>query len=127
MESYAGFGGSPGFWGVTPDELRRVMADLAYVFHWQPSELRRLPVEELLEYHRLAVERVKLFKQFLKCLDSKKYNKANACADKAKEYGQRDGHGKIRWTQVKGQPQPYQAKQPHGPKGSKLNMDFINE
>ncbi|MEJ1398774.1 MAG: GpE family phage tail protein [Candidatus Sedimenticola sp. (ex Thyasira tokunagai)] len=33
------------------------MANLAAVFHWQPSEMKALEVEELVEYHRLAKER----------------------------------------------------------------------
>ncbi len=35
------------------------MADLAAVFHWQPSEMREMSPEELLEWHELARERAK--------------------------------------------------------------------
>lgn len=35
------------------------MADVAVVFHWPPSELRELEVEELLNWRRLALERAK--------------------------------------------------------------------
>ncbi|RQO63118.1 GpE family phage tail protein [Paucibacter sp. KBW04] len=31
------------------------MADLAYAFHWQPSELAMLQVDELMEWHEQAV------------------------------------------------------------------------
>ena len=35
------------------------MADIATVFHWPLSELRRLTARELAEWRRLAVERVR--------------------------------------------------------------------
>lgn len=34
-----------------------MLADIAAVFHWQPSEMKALPRSEALEYRRLAVER----------------------------------------------------------------------
>ena len=34
-----------------------MLADLAAVFHWQPSEMKALPRSEALAYRRLAVER----------------------------------------------------------------------
>ncbi|MEJ1390125.1 MAG: GpE family phage tail protein [Candidatus Sedimenticola sp. (ex Thyasira tokunagai)] len=37
--------------------LRPIMANLAAVFHWQPSELKALTLEELSEFHALAKER----------------------------------------------------------------------
>lgn len=37
--------------------LRELQADIAAVFHWQPSEMRRLPLGEAIEYRRLAVRR----------------------------------------------------------------------
>ncbi|MBA1446526.1 MAG: GpE family phage tail protein [Chromatiales bacterium] len=36
------------------------MANIALVFHWQPSEMKTMAVEELLEYHRLALERARV-------------------------------------------------------------------
>ncbi|WP_275098119.1 GpE family phage tail protein [Sedimenticola hydrogenitrophicus] len=33
------------------------MANLAAVFHWQPSELKALTLDELSEFHQLAKER----------------------------------------------------------------------
>jgi len=35
------------------------MADLAYVFHWPPSEMDAMPVDELRAWHDRAVERLK--------------------------------------------------------------------
>ena len=35
------------------------MADVAAVFHWPPSELRAMEIGELLDWHRLALERAK--------------------------------------------------------------------
>ena len=32
------------------------MANLASVYHWQPSEMKALAFEELLEYHALAIK-----------------------------------------------------------------------
>lgn len=34
-----------------------VMADVALVFHWPPSELREMELEELLRWWELAAER----------------------------------------------------------------------
>jgi len=34
-----------------------VMADLAVVFHWQPSEILNLNLDELEAWHSLAIER----------------------------------------------------------------------
>ena len=34
------------------------MADVAVVFGWPPSELRGMEVDELLEWRRMAMERV---------------------------------------------------------------------
>ncbi|MDE0126361.1 MAG: GpE family phage tail protein [Bryobacterales bacterium] len=42
-----------------PALLRNVVADLAAVFHWQPSECGALPVREALAYRREAVRRAK--------------------------------------------------------------------
>jgi len=33
------------------------MANIAAVFHWPPSEMQRMAVDELLDYHHLAKER----------------------------------------------------------------------
>ena len=35
------------------------MADVAAVFHWPLSELREMEIDDLLEWHRLAVERAR--------------------------------------------------------------------
>lgn len=35
------------------------MADLACVFHWQPSELKALKISELLRWRKLAAARTK--------------------------------------------------------------------
>lgn len=35
------------------------MADVAAVFHWPPSELRDMEIEELLDWRKLALERAK--------------------------------------------------------------------
>ena len=37
--------------------LRELQADIAAVFHWQPSEMRSLPIREALAWRRMAVER----------------------------------------------------------------------
>ncbi len=37
--------------------LRPLMANLAAVFHWQPSEIKRLSLSELKAFHDLAAER----------------------------------------------------------------------
>ncbi|MXY67805.1 MAG: GpE family phage tail protein [Acidobacteriia bacterium] len=37
--------------------LRERQADIATVFHSQPSEMKALPRSEAMEYRRLAVER----------------------------------------------------------------------
>lgn len=42
---------------IDPAEFRPVMANIAAVFHWPPSELKRLPLSELGAYHQLALER----------------------------------------------------------------------
>jgi|GEM_PF-2570657 len=42
---------------MTLQRLRPIMANLAAVFHWQPSELKALTLEELSEFHQLAKER----------------------------------------------------------------------
>jgi hypothetical protein len=39
---------------MTTAALRPLLADLAWVFGWQPSEIKALAVEEALAYHRLA-------------------------------------------------------------------------
>ena len=36
------------------------MADVAAVFHWPLSELRDMEIDELLDWHRLAIERAGL-------------------------------------------------------------------
>lgn len=36
-----------------------VMADIAVVFHWPPSEMDVMSLEELMRWHELAVERFK--------------------------------------------------------------------
>ena len=33
------------------------MANLASVYHWQPSEMKALSIDELLEYHTLATKK----------------------------------------------------------------------
>ncbi|WP_143814849.1 GpE family phage tail protein [Magnetofaba australis] len=38
------------------------MADLALVFHWQPSELKALPLEELSKWRQMAIERFALLR-----------------------------------------------------------------
>ena len=38
---------------------RPAIADLAWVFHWPPGEIKRMPVSELRAYHALAAERAK--------------------------------------------------------------------
>jgi hypothetical protein len=48
-----------GFFGISAAHVRRIAGDLAIVFHWQPSEIGRLTIEELLDYHGQAVERSK--------------------------------------------------------------------
>ena len=35
------------------------MADVAAVFHWGPAELAAMPLDELLDWQRLAVQRWK--------------------------------------------------------------------
>lgn len=35
------------------------MADLAFIFHWQPSELDALPVDELGAWHEQALRCLK--------------------------------------------------------------------
>ena len=35
------------------------MADVAAVFHWPLSELREMEIDDLLAWHRLALERAK--------------------------------------------------------------------
>ena len=42
---------------IDPAEFRTVMANIATVFHWPPSELKRLRLSELRAYHQLALER----------------------------------------------------------------------
>ena len=37
---------------------RAVMADLAAVFHWPLSELRDMEIKKLIEWRKLAIERV---------------------------------------------------------------------
>ena len=44
--------------GVT-DDLHGVIANLAQVWHWPPSDLWRMTVPELLHWHALALERNK--------------------------------------------------------------------
>lgn len=39
------------------------MADLAAVFHWQPSEMRLLRCSEAVEYRSLAVARFRLMRR----------------------------------------------------------------
>jgi hypothetical protein len=34
-----------------------IMADLAAVFHWQPSEMANLHFDELSAWHKMAMER----------------------------------------------------------------------
>lgn len=33
------------------------MANIATVFHWSLSEMKALPLDELIDYHELALER----------------------------------------------------------------------
>jgi hypothetical protein len=35
------------------------MADLAMVFHWAPATMRDMEIEELMEWHRLARDRMR--------------------------------------------------------------------
>lgn len=35
------------------------MADVAAVFHWPLSELREMEIDELIDWHRRAVDRAK--------------------------------------------------------------------
>ena len=35
------------------------MADLAVVFHWPPNTMRDMEIDELLEWHRLARDRLR--------------------------------------------------------------------
>ncbi len=37
--------------------MRSVIADIAVVFHWQPSELLNLPAHEILAWHDEAKKR----------------------------------------------------------------------
>lgn len=34
-----------------------IMANVAAVFHWSPSEMRKMTPDELMQWHALAVER----------------------------------------------------------------------
>jgi len=36
------------------------MADIAMIWHWPPAVMRAMSIEELMEWHALAVERYKL-------------------------------------------------------------------
>lgn len=38
-----------------------IAADLAFIYHWQPSEIWELDLEDLLEFHRLATEHTKVW------------------------------------------------------------------
>ncbi|GEM_PF-1464462 len=37
-----------------------MMADIAMVFHWSPTQMQGMDLEEFSEWHTLAVERAKL-------------------------------------------------------------------
>lgn len=39
----------------------RIMADVAMVFHFPPGEMLDMDVDDLLEWHSLAVERLHMF------------------------------------------------------------------
>lgn len=43
--------------------VRAVMADLAFAFHWQPSEIKDLSLDELFSFHDLAMERMAAWKK----------------------------------------------------------------
>ncbi|RDH91914.1 MAG: GpE family phage tail protein [endosymbiont of Seepiophila jonesi] len=36
------------------------MANIAVVFHWPLSEIKALGISDLMDYHRLAIERSKI-------------------------------------------------------------------
>ena len=38
------------------------MADIAAIFHWPLSDLQALALDELADWHRLAIDRLKLMK-----------------------------------------------------------------
>ena len=40
-----------------PVELHAVIANLAQVWHWPPSDMHAMTVPELLHWHALAIER----------------------------------------------------------------------
>ncbi len=45
--------------GISAAQVRRLIGDIGVVFHWQPSEIGKMTIDELLDYHRQAVERSK--------------------------------------------------------------------
>ena len=40
---------------MTIDQLRNVMAVLAFTFHWSLADMRAMPVDDLLDFHERAV------------------------------------------------------------------------
>jgi hypothetical protein len=43
-----------------PTQARAVIADIGFVFHWPLSDLEDCDWRELLDYHRLAMERFRI-------------------------------------------------------------------
>lgn len=37
------------------------MADIAFIFHWPPSEMAAMPLDEILNWHTLAKERLEIY------------------------------------------------------------------
>uniref|UniRef100_Q0TV68 Phage P2 GpE family protein n=1 Tax=Hydrogenovibrio crunogenus (strain DSM 25203 / XCL-2) TaxID=317025 RepID=Q0TV68_HYDCU len=35
------------------ETIHRIMADLAKAYHWQPSEMRQMSIDDLLSFHAL--------------------------------------------------------------------------
>ena len=42
-----------------PESIAGVMANLAQVWHWPPSDMWAMPVPELMHWHALALDRNK--------------------------------------------------------------------
>lgn len=40
-----------------PDSVESVYSDIAVIFHWQPSEMDKMNIDELMNFRKMAADR----------------------------------------------------------------------
>lgn len=42
---------------MTPEQAMEIMADIAFIFHWSVSDMKTMPISELMDWHTKATKR----------------------------------------------------------------------